>query len=114
MLYKLTNYPYYVFVCSYLTTYVHRLPSHSRLINPISKTQNTNLFLHIILIIMPLVIIYKNSSHDAYIVLDIISNPKVISSLQVNMPSLYTHTHMVQESLKFDVGEALEYILPEE
>lgn len=55
---------------------------------------------------MPLVIIYKNSSHDAYIVLGIISNPKVISSLLVNMPSLYTHTHMVQESLKFDVGGA--------
>lgn len=55
---------------------------------------------------MPLVIIYKNSSHDAYIVLGIISNPKEISSLQVHMPSLNTHTHMVQESLKFDVGGA--------
>lgn len=89
VLYKLTNYPKCVFVCSYLVIYVHRLPSHSRLINHLSKTQNTNLFLHIFLVNMPLVIIYKNSLHDAYIVLGIISNPKEISSLQVNMPSLY-------------------------
>lgn len=37
VLYKLTNYLKYVFVCSYLVTYVLRLPSHPRLIYHMSN-----------------------------------------------------------------------------